>query len=169
MFEYQKISGHESWGEFHLGVQILVGGITLSEEEVRFVQNHCPKIHDGLLLLRAKKQAREDPEKIAEHDECVKKLVDCFPDQPIHVKEISNGYCSEYCCVNIPWLVVTTSRGPITIGWRKRVISIDWSQLDTLRWPADELFPNEDVTKHDHLIHAYGYEKATEYLGTILK
>lgn len=54
---------------------------------------------------------------------------------------------------------------PITIGWRKSVISIDWSET---KRDLRHLFEGEDVTKERHLIHAWGYDKAAEYLAKIL-
>ena len=64
----------------------------------------------------------------------------------IFVEEIPNGYCNEPCCSRLPWFIVTTPVGHIKIGWRKRVINIDWT--NTLQKKnGHELFPNEDVTK----------------------
>lgn len=58
-----------------------------------------------------------------------------------------------------------TGNHEITIGWRKRVINIDWSKSGK---DLKHLFANENVTKESFLIHAYGYEKATEYLKKII-
>lgn len=87
--------------------------------------------------------------------------------QPIYVEAIPNGYCPRACCEHRPWFVVTTKIGRITIGWRKSVISINWRE--TLALPAQELFPKEDVTKGGPYIHAWGYEKAQEYLNCIVE
>jgi hypothetical protein len=62
---------------------------------------------------------------------------------------------------------VTTSRGVIKIGWRSRVINIDWSESD-IKGLAKELFPNENVTKEDQYIHAWGYDKAKEYISVLM-
>lgn len=88
-------------------------------------------------------------------------------EQPIYVTEIPNGYCHDACCEHLPWFVVTTKIGPIKIGWRKSVISIDWSE--TKAPDAEILFPKEDVTKHGQLIHAWGYEKAKEYISVLMQ
>ena len=74
-----------------------------------------------------------------------------------------NQYSSHPVYYTSPWLEVITSKGPITIGWRKRVISIDWSKSD-IKKTAEEMFPDETSTKYDNLIHAWGYDKAIEYL-----
>lgn len=75
---------------------------------------------------------------------------------------IPNEYCKCEMCA--PWYRVTTSIGVITIGWRKRVIEIDWSELDR---DLRRLFKSEDVTKGPHFIHAWGRDKATVYLSRI--
>lgn len=61
-----------------------------------------------------------------------------------------------------PWWLAMTPAGPITIGWRKRVISIDW-QDTALRTVVTE----DEVTKGDTYVHAYCYAKAVEYLTTL--
>ncbi len=85
----------------------------------------------------------------------------------IYVEEIPNEYCSGACCVNRPWLIVTTPMGRIKIGPRKRVISISWED-SLIKQTAQELFPGEDVTKDGRTIHAWGIDKAREYVGRLL-
>ena len=86
----------------------------------------------------------------------------------IQMAAIENEYCS--CEVCAPWFIATTEFGNIKIGWRKQVINIDWSAL-TLSPHKDilSLFEGEDVTKGQDGIHAWGYEKAQEYLDKIYK
>lgn len=61
-----------------------------------------------------------------------------------------------------PWWLAMTPAGPITIGRRKRVISIDWEDT-ALRTVVTE----DAVTKGETYVHAYGYAKAVEYLTTL--
>lgn len=63
-----------------------------------------------------------------------------------------------------PWYLCRTLAGTINIGWRKRVMSIDWS--DT-RLDLSDLFKSEDVTKGPHMIHAWGHDKAINYLTKV--
>lgn len=63
-----------------------------------------------------------------------------------------------------PWARLTTPWGDIVFGWRKRVITIHL-EFDGLN--LETLFSQEDVTKGEHLIHAWGKEKAIEYLTRI--
>lgn len=77
---------------------------------------------------------------------------------------VPNEYCP--CVVCAPWFVAETPYGQIKIGWRKRVLNIDWSGTENA-FPT--LFAEEDVTQGPTYIHAWGYEKATDYLGRILR
>jgi len=61
-----------------------------------------------------------------------------------------------------PWFNVKTVFGVIKIGWRKRVINIDYSAVN-----SDPDFSSEEVTKGNRTIHAWSYEKAQEYLQKI--
>lgn len=63
-----------------------------------------------------------------------------------------------------PWWLVKTKYGLIQIGWRKRVISIDWLDTDI---PA--LITQEDVTKSPTSVHAWTFVKALEYLTELKK
>jgi len=62
-----------------------------------------------------------------------------------------------------PWFLAETAEiGLVRVGWRKSVIEIDWSKGragDRL-----SLFAGEEITKEATLVHAYGYEKAADYL-----
>jgi hypothetical protein len=58
-----------------------------------------------------------------------------------------------------PWWLVKTYAGLVKIGWRKRVLNIDWS--DT---PIRAIITDDDVTKTETLVHAYSDLKAVEYL-----
>lgn len=80
---------------------------------------------------------------------------------------IPNKYCSYDKCA--PWFRVETEVGTITIGWRKRVISINWSEAFHNNKDIIHLFEKEDVTKGHHSIHAWGWDKATEYLSKLYK
>jgi hypothetical protein len=93
-------------------------------------------------------------------------ILKLFPNN-ILVEEVPNGYCNSPCCCNKPWFIITTSIGRIKIGWRKRVISIDWSDSKQKK-TAEDLFPQENVTKGEHDIHAWGYEKAKEYIQILM-
>lgn len=84
-----------------------------------------------------------------------------------YLEDIENGYWPPAYKTKpfySPWFRAHTQYGVIIIGWRKRVISIDWSETkrDLLH-----LFKDLDVTKDRHMIHAWGPEEAVARLATI--
>lgn len=60
-----------------------------------------------------------------------------------------------------PWWLAHTELGTIKIGWRKRVISIEWDRTE-YRCIVTE----DDVTKSEAMVHAYSYADAVKYLAT---
>lgn len=78
-------------------------------------------------------------------------------------KVIPNEYSDAY--VYAPWFIFSTPDGDIKIGWRKRVINIQW--LPSYR-KFTETFDEENVTKvfnsDRRFIHAWTVEKCFEYL-----
>lgn len=64
------------------------------------------------------------------------------------------------------WFVADTPYGKLRIGWRKRVIEI----VLLGDWPINcaALFADENVTTSKQLVHAWGSEKASEYLNRIV-
>lgn len=82
----------------------------------------------------------------------------------VELKPIPNQYCG--CDQCAPWYEIKTSAGKITAGWRKRVINIDWANPDL---DGKVLFSDEDVTKGATYVHAWGWDKAVEYLARLRK
>lgn len=86
------------------------------------------------------------------------------------LEDIPNEYCP--CEVCGPWFLLRQSgrgrRGKrvLKIGWRKRVINIDWTEY-TSNPELLARFKDEDVTKWETGIHAWGKDKAIAYLTTI--
>lgn len=80
---------------------------------------------------------------------------------PVLVEEIPNGYWPsgasyEKARRSSPWAVVTSELGRITLGWRKRVIELDWSG-SLVKGDAPTLFPGWTATKGskgERYIHA---------------
>lgn len=105
-----------------------------------------------------------------EIDKCVRQLMDCIYEKKDCTFELlPNGYWNEY--PYIPWFLFHTIDGDIIVGWRKRVISIEW-QENYKKFDIEELFGMENVTKWEkdgkRGIHAWGIEKAYEYLEKVL-
>lgn len=128
-------------------------------------------------------KCRRKYEHYREIDRLARMIVDIVYDKPQY-ELLPNGYCHKECCEHIPWLKFHTSDGDIIIGWRKRVISIEWQENFK---PFDmAVFNDENVTKwigDDNIykaipkgttetnvkrgIHAWGSDKAYEYLKKI--
>lgn len=126
---------------------------------------------DAILEKTRRFLQETDPDKIRQRQDhffMLKELFTRAETGPIFAKEIPNEYCGKACCITKPWAIVTTPKGHFKIGWRKRVINIDWTE-SIVGGSGEELFPDEEVTKsskyeQSRLIHAWGWDKAVEYL-----
>ena len=82
-----------------------------------------------------------------------------------HVWELANLYwplATDYDDVRRPWWLFMTEIGPIRLGWRKRVIEIDWSACE-----ARAVVTEDAVTKDETYVHAYSGEMAVEYMRAL--
>ena len=61
--------------------------------------------------------------------------------------------------VRTPWLRVETAAGRIVIGWRKRVICIDWKGSG-FKVSGAEIVQDEKTTHDGHMCHAWSYAEA---------
>lgn len=90
--------------------------------------------------------------------------------QITQVWTLPNGYwpdAADYAEIrrNSPWWLAQTQFGPIRIGWRKRVIDIDWSGTGH-KVDAGAVTP-DDVTRSGTNVHAYGHGSAVNYLRNL--
>ncbi len=139
--------------------------IPLTDVEKSIAFNVLHKLWDDIETERVK----NDPTLKQGADEMVNALTKCFVDagqSPVFVERIKNEYSNGSWCIHRPWLIVTTSKGRVKIGWRKRVIEIDWSD-SLIDIDGDHIFVHEKVTTGPHMVHAWGYKNATEYLRVI--
>jgi len=81
-----------------------------------------------------------------------------------HVWELPNGYWPRHADyaerrAAEPWWLVLTEIGLVQVGWRKKVMHIDWSDtgLKTIVTP-------DDTTKAERYVHAWSNDKAVAYL-----
>lgn len=112
---------------------------------------------------------KNDP-KVSEYNKKVVEELKSLFDEPIFVEEVPN----EYTKFGAPWLKVTTKVGRFKVGYRHHVIVIDWSEAIVEAGTADEIFPDEKVTKgfyseKPHFIHAWSLEKGREYIKKIIE
>lgn len=162
--KYTLVHQHESAGQLgDLGVKILIScNKDLSEDTISKIRTIGDNIYGALEYY----VATNTPDFSDTKREWIAELRNLFP-SPIFSREVPNQYCSQACCLHKPWLCVATSKGPITVGPRKRVIEISWDESDITR-TADELFPEESVAKQGRSIRAWGMEKAKEYITKLL-
>lgn len=165
--EYKKVYGVEGvFGGHKLGIEINVS----CDHDGQFseVERHAFYRVTGELtqvILRESERIRT----LTNPGSCIGErlaLLECFGTSCLYVEEIPNGYCSDWCCSQKPWFVVTTPKGRITIGWRKRVINIDWAGSKIT--VDGKNLPDTGVTYGATYKHAYGYDKAKEYLDLLL-
>jgi hypothetical protein len=97
------------------------------------------------------------------HDDVVS-LVTLSGFQVLRTWKLQNGYWGNLPESNehSPWWLVKTESGLIQVGWRKRVLEIDWSDTG-IRFVVTE----DDVTKSDSMVHAWSIAKAVEYLTAL--
>jgi len=127
----------------------IVDYVTIEQKDYKQIPYHkyCLKIHNN------KKQLKE--------------FQDVFKDaynlNELKFNAIPNEYCSCDKCAS--WFIVSTPDGDIKIGWRKRVINIEW--MDSYK-KFKETFNSEETTTFigevQRGIHAWSITKATEYL-----
>lgn len=111
--------------------------------------------------------AELDPKGPAEREAYKVEIADIYQRagvEAIYMEPLRNGYCPEPCCLNKPWFRVTSKIGHVVIGWRKRVISIDWKDTVLKDRSGEELFPDEKVTRLETGIHAWGVDAAVKYI-----
>lgn len=81
--------------------------------------------------------------------------------------ELANGYWPDaptYDDIRRPWWLVQTEIGLIRIGWRKKVLEIDWESAE-----FRGLVTEDDVTKGQSMVHAWSTVKAVEYLTRLFE
>jgi len=152
-----------SYGAFE--IEISVGATNLPDLSSRDITWAADRAANSIMAAIMEAVIQKDEKAMLQKATGRLELVGLFP-EPIFVEEIPNGYCSDWCCKHLPWFVVTTRLGRFKIGWRKRVIEIDWT--DTVgTQTAEVLFAKEDVTKEKRLIHAWSIEDAKRYVDAI--
>lgn len=170
--EYEELYGVEKIGGTGIGVRILINSspkLKLTnepndkQEALRFAAMDAVEKVAGEI---EKLLNRDNPERQAGIKRRNDALISCFP-TPIRIEHIPNGYCSQACCADRPWFLITTSIGTFKVGDRKSVIHLEWTNTDCKK-PARVLFMDEDVTKTDYTIHAWSIDKLAEYVRVIV-
>ena len=127
---YAVVSQHECVGSN--GTYGVVINLSVNREITEAEQSRCNAMAEELIRLMQCETVRMDPDtrkaKIATRDLFIQRFRDAHLD-PVFVEEIPNGYWGpdHPAGVESPWYVITSKIGRIRIGWRKRVVEINWS------------------------------------------
>lgn len=166
-FEYKQLFASEGFGGGgSYGIKILVAASNLPDLSTAAINFAA---YEAANLVTAEVRAAiiaQDPVALLRKKNDRENLLAIFPGR-IFVEAIPNGYSSDWHSRHLPWFVVTTEIGRFKIGWRKRVIHLEWTETICTE-TAEQLFPSEDVTKDGRMIHAYGYDKARQYVEAII-
>jgi hypothetical protein len=165
------VNGHESHGSRgSTGVAVIVrlpddrGAVAQAPEEL---QRETYKAYNQAEQALEKYLTKTSPDFEDTRSKIREELLSCFGDEAIFAKEVPNGYWGDAAyALESPWFIVTTRIGHIRIGWRKRVVEIEFSE-SLVKLTAEEMFPDEDVTKHDKVVHAWGLSKAMQYVKAL--
>ena len=163
MTNWKTVHKQESYGDKSYGIEIRVAiDRPLNDNDQRAMYKIADQIEQAIMTETMAQDTEAQTKRKLERDQ----LLEVFGHTAVYVEEIPNGYCSRWCCTQSPWFIVTTPKGRITIGWRKSVINISWEPQ--VNDKAEVLFADERPTKFDRTIHAYGYEKAKQYVSRLL-
>ena len=165
----KKVTYIEHMGGYSVRIEISGINRDLTKEEESAIDRARDAVDEAL----HKGETGADPKT---HEKAAKDRNDilaCFGPNAYYVEEIPNGYCSRGCCAFYPWFIVTTPRGRIKIGWRKRVIHLEWTD-SAIKAMASEIFPKEEAwpgyetTQYDKVIHAHSYKAAEDYINRLM-
>ena len=117
-----------------------------------------------------KEDLRLDPSAQHQKNQATEVMLSLFI-KGAHFRELPNGYCSRSCCSQKPWYKVLTEIGWLTIGWRKRVMNIDWTET-VVELSGEELFPVWDSTRSrkgdpTRFLHVGSYEDAQKVIDQL--
>jgi hypothetical protein len=151
-------------GHVFVDIYTIFGDQPLTSFEADIISNAARKMIEDVTVERM----RNDPKLKKQKEDWLKEAKQIFTEAgftPIYIYQIANEYDRIYGVMD-PWLLVTTRLGVFKFGWRKRVLHLEWTDT-VVRKLAENLFPDEDVTKNHFSIHCWGREKAVEYLKRI--
>lgn len=161
----EKLFGIQSYGKYNFEMDIMVdAGRQLDDAD----RNSCRKLAEAIRDIIEGRTIELDPEMQAASRLQRQDILECFPNS-VYWIPVENGYHGNTAYGRMfPWYRITTNRGIFTVGWRKNVINLDWSETN-IKSSSDELFADEYGTKGYSYIHAYSYQKLKEYVSTLME
>jgi hypothetical protein len=160
----EKVYGVISIGEYFYEAEL---NIDLKRDLTEKDHRNIREVMSILEELLLEESVKLNPKSLLEAKNEEESFIGCFENIDFTYKKIQNEYCSKYCCKHLPWYIFKTSIGDIKIGWRKRVIVIDWSNTVVKKTALNIFEKEENVTKSGYMIHADNYLKAKEYVRAI--
>ena len=173
---YTKISYYGNKPDFELAIYTSFSTAGDYTDPPSQTQIERMIIHKHADLIEKEIQASRkiiDPENIAWKAKWLieaKKIFDAAGLTEAQFKEMPNRYCGPLCCPHKVWLTVATRFGEFVIGWRKRVINIEWG-VTSIRVPEsifEKMLSNMNITHDETFVHAYSYEDAAQYLTAVI-
>lgn len=146
----------ESHGAAHLKVSLDIDGHNPSEKNARLIEHLLHEIHSIVLQDIAVQKFDHERER--------SEFLALFP-QGCSAVRVENKYSNRS---PNRWYYVYTNVGAIMIGWRARVILIDWTN-SVIEQNAKELFPEFDTTKIDKSIHVWSLQDAQQVITKLYK
>lgn len=160
----QTLYAVEQHSSRYFGLKIIVDqDRTLDDEDYAMCAPHIREI-ERLLQARTYKL---DPIEQAHAAEERTKLLEAFP-EAVYVQPVRNQYHGDSPYGQMrPWFEVTTKRGIFLVGWRKRVINLDWSKTDIMS-TGSEVFPEHTATIGDTYLHSSSYTYLKECVDKLM-
>lgn len=149
-------SSIESFGAAQLRVSLEIGGHDPSEKSAKLIDHLLHEIHSIVL--------QDVTEQKFDHEKERSEFLALFPAGCGSVR-VENKYSERS---PNRWYYVYTNVGAIMIGWRARVILIDWTN-SVVTHSAKELFPEFDTTKIDKSIHMWSLQDAQKVITKLYK
>ncbi len=166
-----QIYGQHGFADCEYGIRILVQWPGRVAGHTRWAcQDAAEKIINAMRMDENTTSEKGKIEKAANLDS----IKDLFVGQSAVIgffEEIPNRYGrpDDAFYVNEPWYKIHTLFGVLIVGWRKRVMNIDWSGMLTVP-NGKVLFPNEgQTTVGKDYIHVWTPEKGREYINKIFE
>lgn len=164
LVSFYEVHSYSSEG-FSASVRIEVSGPSIDPDEhgaafARVVQ--AERVYHDLWS----EIVRSDPETRLASAEHVEGLKAAFGPVPYYaLTPLPNGYCSRPCCYGRPWAKFHTTAGDVVMGWRKRVLVVDWTSSDFGKtaedvYAAGVLLSSGGVSHGERYIHVNSTEEA---------
>lgn len=169
--DWRTVRSEQGAGEkYSFGIRLQVAGVISKDEytneERTAMMVAVDKVKEELLAAAV----AADPKEQQSAREERQSLLECFhPSVRLFDEPVPNGYTNDWYNRHRFWYIVTTYVGRIRIGWRKRVIHIDWSDSAIKHVDGRTLFTDFlNNTVDSTFIHAWSYEEATKIISRLM-